>query len=263
MCRWKKNVRTIPNIWGNFVVNKICYKCNIEKEYPKDFTKGKNFCKICRNKELKDKRDKNRKPKQKVSKEHKLQKILEWQKNNPDKRKAAIKKYHLSHKYKEKIYYQNNKENIKIRNKKWKNNNRDKINISIKHIRKNPLINLRHNISVLIRYYISGIKNGSIMKFLSYSIQDLKNHLEKQFESWMNWNNKGIYNPKTWNDSDSSTWTWQLDHIIPQSDLPYTSMDDENFKKCWALENLRPLSAKQNIIDGATRIRHKGKTNAN
>ena len=27
-------------------------------------------------------------------------------------------------------------------------------------------------------------------------------------------------------------------------------MEDDNFKKCWALENLRPLSAKQNIVDG-------------
>jgi len=30
-------------------------------------------------------------------------------------------------------------------------------------------------------------------------------------------------------------------------------MEDENFKKCWALENLRPLSAKQNIIEGNRR----------
>lgn len=27
-------------------------------------------------------------------------------------------------------------------------------------------------------------------------------------------------------------------------------MEDENFKKCWALSNLRPLSAKQNVLDG-------------
>jgi len=27
-------------------------------------------------------------------------------------------------------------------------------------------------------------------------------------------------------------------------------MEDENFKKCWALENLCPLSAKQNLLDG-------------
>ncbi len=69
----------------------------------------------------------------------------------------------------------------------------------------------------------------------------------------MNWENQGIYNINTWDDNDSSTWTWQLDHIIPQSKLPYTSMEDENFQKCWALENLRPYSAKQNIKDGNRR----------
>lgn len=73
----------------------------------------------------------------------------------------------------------------------------------------------------------------------------------------MNWNNHGKYDSKTWDDNDSSTWTWQLDHIIPHSDLPYQSMTDENFLKCWALDNLRPLSSKQNLIDGTTRARHK------
>lgn len=66
----------------------------------------------------------------------------------------------------------------------------------------------------------------------------------------------GKYDPKTWDDNDNSTKTWQLDHIIPQADLPYTSMEDENFKKCWALENLRPLSSKQNCFEGANKSRH-------
>ena len=65
-----------------------------------------------------------------------------------------------------------------------------------------------------------------------------------------------IYVAATWDDSDPATWTWQIDHIIPQSDLPYTSMTDYNFRRCWALENLRPFSAKQNQLDGVTRIRH-------
>jgi hypothetical protein len=73
----------------------------------------------------------------------------------------------------------------------------------------------------------------------------------------MNWGNRGKFDPKTWDDNDTSTWKWQLDHIIPHSDLPYDSVEDENFKKCWSLENLRPLSAKQNVIDGTLRIRHK------
>lgn len=73
----------------------------------------------------------------------------------------------------------------------------------------------------------------------------------------MTWNNWGMYRSKTWDDNDPVTWTWQIDHIIPCSDLPYLSMEDENFKKCWALENLRPYSAKQNLFDGIRRVRHK------
>jgi hypothetical protein len=101
-------------------------------------------------------------------------------------------------------------------------------------------------------------KNGeSILLHLKYSIDELKFHLESQFEPWMHWNNRGKYDVNSWIDNDQSTWTWQLDHIIPQSDLPYSHMEDDNFKKCWALENLRPLSAKQNLLDGVRRIRHK------
>ena len=101
-------------------------------------------------------------------------------------------------------------------------------------------------------------KNSSpIIKYLSYNINQLKQHLESLFEPWMTWENWGRYNSKSWNPNDSSTWTWQIDHIIPQSDLPYTSMADDNFKVCWDLSNLRPYSALLNQSDGAKRIRHK------
>ena len=82
-------------------------------------------------------------------------------------------------------------------------------------------------------------------------------NLDKDGKAWMNWSNHGRYNDKIWNDSDSSTWTWQIDHIKPHSDFNYISMKDDDFKKCWSLDNLRPLSAKQNIIDGSNGIRHK------
>ena len=32
-------------------------------------------------------------------------------------------------------------------------------------------------------------------------MKDLKNHLESQFEDWMNWNNWGIYSPNLWDDN--------------------------------------------------------------
>ena len=123
-----------------------------------------------------------------------------------------------------------------------------------------PTFRLRQNISSSIRSAIKNTgnkKKGSIVNKLPYKMQELKDHLEKQFETWMTWENYGIYNRIVWNDNDQTTWTWQIDHIIPHSTFYYISMDEAQFQKCWALENLRPYSAKQNFIDGTTKIRHK------
>jgi hypothetical protein len=69
----------------------------------------------------------------------------------------------------------------------------------------------------------------------------------------MTWGNWKQYNKKTWNDNDKSTWTWNLDHIIPHSTFHYEDMECQEFQDCWSLDNLRPYSAKQNIIDGNRR----------
>jgi hypothetical protein len=98
-----------------------------------------------------------------------------------------------------------------------------------------------------------------IFEKLLYSPLEFKKYIELQFEPWMSWNNWSKYYVNHWNDNDQSTWVWHLDHIIPHSEFEYNSMDDEEFKKCWSLNNLRPYSAKQNIIDGSTKIRHKKK----
>lgn len=137
--------------------------------------------------------------------------------------------------------------------KRRKNNARAK-----KQRAKNPL---RYAVSSAIKQALnensSSKKGKSCFNYLPYTTQELRNYIGELFEPWMNWNNYGKYLAKEWDDENLSTWTWSLDHIIPQSDLPYTSMDDENFKRCWALENLRPLPAKQNVIEGTRRTRHQ------
>ncbi|HEY5267959.1 MAG TPA: hypothetical protein VII94_02400 [Candidatus Saccharimonadales bacterium] len=92
--------------------------------------------------------------------------------------------------------------------------------------------------------------NKSIAKYLTYTMQELKQHIEKLFEPWMTWENYGTYRLDIWDDQDASTWTWQIDHIVPHSKFKYNSMEDQAFRDCWALSNLRPYSAKQNLIDG-------------
>lgn len=128
-------------------------------------------------------------------------------------------------------------------------------------LKNNPEFRLKKNVSWNIWHSLtkagSSKKGETCIKYLSFTITQLKEHLERQFEPWMNWENLGPYEAKKWDDNDLSTWRWQVDHIIPQSDLPYTNMNDLNFKKCWDLSNLRPYSAKFNNMDGVKRIRHK------
>ena len=69
----------------------------------------------------------------------------------------------------------------------------------------------------------------------------------------MNDSNCGMYDPNTWDDNDCTTWRWQVDHIIPKCFFDFETEDDEIFKQCWSLSNLRALSAKQNIKEGNRR----------
>ena len=129
---------------------------------------------------------------------------------------------------------------------------------------------LRRLISLYINHCLKksgNKKDNSISKYLPYTIEQLIIHLESLFAApenltsdgkvWMTWKNQGSYKVNEWRDDDISTWRWNIDHIIPQSDTPYTSMSEDNFKKSTSLSNLRPYSAKQNNIDGSQRLRHK------
>jgi 5-methylcytosine-specific restriction endonuclease McrA len=123
-----------------------------------------------------------------------------------------------------KQYRKDNKAAILTRNKVYKMRRRHN----------DPGFRLANNCSRMINIALNGKKeNYSIWKFLPYTMGDLTRHLENQFDENMNWDNYGSY--------------WHLDHIIPQSIFSYTTMTDDAFLKCWALDNLQPLEAKQNI----------------
>lgn len=103
---------------------------------------------------------------------------------------------------------------------------------------------IRHNMSVILYIRLKKRKlskmGHSTFNILGYTLEDLVKHIESQFEPWMTWENNGIYNP--------GKKTWQIDHIIPDSYFQYESIHDDGFLKSWALSNLRPLEAFENII---------------
>jgi hypothetical protein len=240
--------------------SKICSKCKLDKpisQFSKRNTRKIGHASTCKSCfklyriENKDKIVENNK----IYREKNKDKIVKYN-------SIHNKKYHILNKkeisYRKKEYYIENRDKILSQI----NNNREILNERIKNRKiKDPIFKLRKSVSNVIYQALklsnSSKRGKSVLQFLPYTINELKFHLESQFESWMNWQNWGRFNHKSWIENDSCTWTWQIDHIIPQSDLPYTSMEDENFKKCWALENLRPYSSKLNIVDGPSRIRHK------
>jgi hypothetical protein len=207
----------------------------------------------------------NKKKYYEQNKEEKLEKQKEYYQDNKEERQIYNKRY-----------YQENKTEILQQTKDYAENHVDQIRIYHNQYNKekrlnNPNFKIRTTVSANIGYYIKlndSSKNGkSCLEYLSYSIQELVDHLTLLFshsknltddgQAWMTWNNYGRYHANTWNDNDPTTWTWQIDHIIPQSNFNYTSMEDQSFKDSWALSNLRPFSAKQNFLDGARKIRHE------
>jgi hypothetical protein len=242
-------------------MTKICSRCKLEKEdsyFNKRNDKLISQCKECVAKYKKEYLEKHHQEILKNKKEYyqnNKEKILEKTKIytilNKDKKKLYDKKRYYLHceiikKLKREHYYKN-KFSYLQRNKK---NNIRRYNSDIKY-------KLKSRLSSEIRKHLLKMnlsKSGeSIINYLPYSIEELKKHIESLFENWMNWENHGIYDSETWDDNDQSTWTWQIDHIIPHSKFNYHSMKDKEFLECWDLKNLRPLSSKQNIIDGNRR----------
>lgn len=168
-------------------------------------------------------------------------------------------------KNKKRKYYLNNKKHLDDCQQKWLENNKDKDRLTKRKYKRNRRktdykFKLRSDVSSLINKHLKQRNTSKIKstnKILPYTFEELEDHLESLFEPWMNWENKSVYNKKTWKDDDSSTWTWNLDHIIPQSMFNYINEDDEGFQKCWDLSNIRPYSAKQNLLDGVNKIRHQ------
>lgn len=111
---------------------------------------------------------------------------------------------------------------------------RENSKIQNKKIQDNPILKLNQNMSSNIYKALKGLKAERHWEDLvGYTLEELKEHIESQFTPEMNWNNQGTY--------------WEIDHIIPKNMFNYTTANDKDFKICWSLMNLRPLSNYDNI----------------
>lgn len=108
-----------------------------------------------------------------------------------------------------------------------------------------PKFNIASRIRGALRNSLKGIrKEAPTFTLLGYTPTQLVKHLESKFTDGMSWDNMS---------------EWHIDHIRPIASFDYDSTDHPDFKKCWALNNLQPMWAKDNMSKGA---KWDGKVNA-
>jgi len=109
-----------------------------------------------------------------------------------------------------------------------------------RRVRSTPRGCLDHRMGQLVRSGLGTAKGGRKWETLvGYSIADLMAHLERQFLKGMSWENIG---------------EWHVDHILAKSSFTYETVEDPEFRACWALTNLRPLWSGDNIKKGKKRL---------
>ncbi|MBA7582195.1 hypothetical protein ES708_24115 [subsurface metagenome] len=98
--------------------------------------------------------------------------------------------------------------------------------------------NLNHNISKAIGKTLKNNKNSKIYRIFEYTKNDLMEQLKHTIPKGYAW-------------QDYLDGRLQMDHIIPISAFNFTKHEHIDFKRCWALSNLRLVTPKENSIKGA------------
>ena len=256
---------------------KTCSKCKINK-IEEDFCKHSSssdglcsLCRICKREVDRIYRSNNeelcsiRKINYYIENKERLNKeMTQYYTENKATIRIKAKKYRIKNReylsLKDKEKYLKNREKIILRVKNNYIKNRERIleksnEYKKKRMEIDPIFKLRVNFSTAFRNALKarGLSksNNSTFGILPYTKEQLKAHLESQFEPWMNWENYG-------GRLNNTRKTWHIDHKIAQSRLPYDSTEHPNFKICWALDNLRPLEKMENKIKGDKLINEDG-----
>lgn len=104
--------------------------------------------------------------------------------------------------------------------------------------KRDPQYALSSRMSVMIRRRLVEGKQGRSWKSLvPYTLEALRHHLEKTMPKGYSWD-------------DFLSGALHIDHRTPVRAFNFTSADDHDFHRCWALKNLRFLPAFENMSKG-------------
>jgi len=161
-------------------------------------------------------------------------------------REVATKKYFSKPETKERLkknhkkWSEQNKEHLSKYIKEYRENNVDKIRQIKRDYERNrkardPIYKLISNFRTAIYTVLkeSNVdKYGHYFDILQYTPEQLILHLELQFKDTMSWDNYG---------------EWHVDHKLPITHFNISEMGDEEFMRCWSLDNLQPMWGIENI----------------
>ena len=215
-------------------LTKICSRCGIPKD-SSEFHKRRDkpigiqpHCKECQ----KTRHDKYRQTETGTQKEQdarkvyylknraaELEKNRKWRKENPEKRKAYLVEYQKTGKNQE-------RNRLKGYSKKYR----------AKCIATIPLFRVNQTMSVSVRRGLVMGKQGMRWESLvGYTCNDLAKRLAKTLPAGY-----------SWSDFTMGKTDLEIDHIIPIAAFNFSTTDDLDFKRCWALTNLRLIPEKIN-----------------
>ena len=162
------------------------------------------------------------------NKEHIQQKMREWLEVNKEHKKQTDKEYREANWEKKKEY-----------NREWNRNNYQDMKINPYRAEEFTLLTIKKNCARRIREMLKQDKSQTTMEYTGCTLEELKAHLESQFQNDMTWDNYGIYT------FGNNTSGWHIDHIIPCAAFNFE--DDFEQKACFYYLNLQPLWGGDNI----------------
>jgi hypothetical protein len=163
------------------------------------------------------------------------QSVRDWRKKNPDRWRAQGRKYSAKHRdrlrvegrIKSRLKRQQNPEYFKGILKAYRERNRTNVSYQLLRI-------LRNRFRNALRGKLKAEKTSEL---IGCSIENLRIHLESQFESGMSWDNHG-----------NGDGEWNVDHVVPCALFDMSSPDHQ--RRCFHFSNLQPMWHIENIKKG-------------
>ena len=215
----------------------MCPQCKKEKDVSMFFVDNNTKSgRACWCKECKVKRNK---------KYYKKEYMRKYRERHPEKKGEYYLKNRDSLLKKQSEYQQNNRKKCSEKMKAWRKNNPEKLAKTILKMRSSIKYRLNERITSGIYKSLHGNKGNRKWEDLAgYTAEDLIKRLKKSLPVGYTWNDY-VMGAKL-----------HIDHIIPISVFNFNTPEDDDFKRCWALDNLRLLPATENLKKSKKLYKH-------